>query len=129
MSFFDALLASGNVGRFDMVIPNDCENGHDLCGTHNAVRQFDDFLAREVPKIQASPAFGSDGVIVVVWDEGSDTDPLHVGAALLGPQVKPSRSAARLDHYSLLRTLEDGFGISRHLAHAAHARAFTGIWR
>ena len=86
-------------------------------------------LSTEVPKIQASPAFGADGLIVVVWDEGSDADPRHVGAALLGPQVKPSRSAAKLDHYSLLRTLEDGFGIHRHLAHAAHAHAFNGIWR
>ena len=130
MSVFDAALGAGTVDRFNMVIPNDCENGHDRCGTHNAVRQFDDFLAREVPKIQASPAFGSDGLIVVVWDEGSDLDPLHVGAALLGPQVKPgTTSAVSLNHYSLLRTLEDGFGISRHLAHAAGAHAFTGVWR
>jgi hypothetical protein len=129
MSSFDTALAAGTVGRFDMVIPNDCENGHDVCGTHNSVRQFDDFLAREVPKIQASPAFGSDGLIVVVWDEGSDLDPLHVGAALLGPMVKPSTNRARLNHYSLLRTLEDGFGIGRHLAHAARAHAFTGIWK
>src|SRR5690348_3332256 len=130
MSVFDAALAAGSVARFNMIIPNDCENGHDRCGTHNAVRQFDDFVAREVPKIQASPIFGSDGLIVVVWDEGSDADPLHVGAALLGPQVKAgSTSAAKLDHYSLLRTLEDGFGIGRHLSHAARARAFSGIWR
>ncbi len=130
MSVFDAALTAGSVARFNMIIPNDCENGHDRCATHNAVRQFDDFLAREVPKIQASPAFGSDGLIVVVWDEGSDADPFHVGAALLGPNVKlGSTSAARFDHYSLLRTMEDGFGISRHLAHAASAHAFTGIWR
>jgi hypothetical protein len=129
MSVFDAALAAGTVARFNMVIPNDCENGHDRCGTHNAVHQFDDFVAREVPKIQASREFGTDGLIVVVWDEGSDADPLHVGAALLGPQVKPSTSAAKFDHYSLLRTLEDGFAITRHLAHAAHAHAFTGLWR
>jgi len=129
MSVFDAALAAGSVARFNMIIPNDCENGHDLCGTHNSVRQFDDFLRREIPNIEASPAFGKDGLIVVVWDEGSDTNPLHVGAALLGPQVKPSRSATRLDHYSLLRTLEDGFGIPQHLAHAARAHAFADIWR
>jgi len=129
MSAFDGALAAGTVARFNLVIPNDCENGHDRCGTHNAVHQFDDFVAREVPKIQASPQFGPDGLIVVVWDEGSDADPLHVGAALLGPHVKSSTSAAKFDHYSLLRTLEDGFGITRHLAHAAHAHAFTGVWR
>ena len=129
MSVFDAAVAAGTVARFNMVIPNDCENGHDRCGTHNAVHQFDDFLAREVPTIQASPQFGTDGLIVVVWDEGSDADPLHVGAALIGPQVKSRTSAAKFDHYSLLRTLEDGFGVTRHLARAARAHAFTGVWR
>jgi hypothetical protein len=37
--------------------------------------------------------------------------------------------AQRLTHYSMLRTLEDGFGITRHLAHAAKAKPITGIWR
>jgi hypothetical protein len=131
MSFFDAALQSGNVGRFDMIIPNDCENGHDACGTKDPVRQFDDFVAREVPKIQSSPAFGTDGLIIVVWDEGADPprNPLHVGAALIGSHVKPRTLHRRLTHYSLLRTLEDGFGIRRHLAHAARASAIRGIWR
>ena len=131
MGTFDARLTTGDVARFDMIIPNDCENGHDRCGTHDSVRQFDDFLAREVPKIQASPAFGADGLIIVVWDEGADPPlaPRHVGAALIGPRVTPGASdAQRLTHYSLLRTLEDGFGITRHLAHAARAKAITGIW-
>ena len=55
MSVFDAALAAGSVARFNMVIPNDCENGHDRCGTHNAVRQFDDFVAREVPRSRRRP--------------------------------------------------------------------------
>jgi hypothetical protein len=131
MSRFEAQLQTGDVARFDMIIPNDCENGHDRCGTKDSVRQFDDFVAREVPKIQASPAYGSDGLIVVVWDEGADPprNPLHVGAALLGAHVRPGTLGRRLTHYSLLRTLEDAFGISRHLAHAARAAAITRIWR
>ena len=130
-SAFDAALAGGAVARFDMIIPNDCESGHDRCGTRDSVHQFDDFLAREVPKIEASPAFGSNGLIVVTWDEGADPplSPLHVGAALTGPLVRPGRSNQRLNHYSLLRTLEDGFGISRHLARASHARPIVGVWR
>lgn len=131
MSTFDAALGAGNVARFNMIIPNDCENGHDRCGTHDSVRQFDDFLAREAPKIEASPAFGADGLIIVVWDEGADPPlaPLHVAAVLVGPQVKPAVDPQVLTHYSLLRTLEDGFKITRHLSHAARARAITGIWR
>ena len=48
-------------GTSTYIVPNDCENGHDPCGTKDPVRQFDDFLAREVPKIETSPAFGRDG--------------------------------------------------------------------
>lgn len=132
MSAFDAALATGAVARFDMIIPNDCENGHDRCGTRDSVHQFDDFLAREVPKIEASPAFGPNGLLVVVWDEGADPplSPLHVGAVLDGTLVRAGAvDSARLNHYSLLRMLEDGFGIPRHLAHAARAHAITGIWQ
>jgi hypothetical protein len=132
MGLFETALQTGDVARFDMIIPNDCENGHDRCGTHDSVHQFDDFVAREIPNIEASPAFGADGLIVIVWDEGADPprDPLHVSAALLGPHVQPGSTVTRrLTHYSLLRTLEDAFGIPHHLAHAARARAITGVWR
>ena len=143
MSVFDAALAAGTVARFNMVIPNDCENGHDRCGTHDAVRQFDDFVAREVPKIQASPAFGADGLIVVVWDEGSDAaDPLHVGAALLGPHVKPgierrearplqpaAHARRRLRHHPPPRARRPRARLHRHLALIARFVRPVGLSR
>jgi phosphopentomutase len=127
----DAALAAGKVGDFNLIIPNDCENGHDACGTDDPIRQFDDFLAREVPRIEASPAFGSDGVLIVTWDEGGDPpqDPGHVLMVVAGPLVRPGAvNRARLTHYSLSRTLADGFGVPP-LAHARSARAIGAIWR
>jgi phosphatidylinositol-3-phosphatase len=127
---FDAALARGDVGDLNLVVPNDCENGHDPCGG-DPVRHFDRFLAREVPRIQASPAFGTNGLIVITWDEGGDPphEPGQVLTVLLGPHVKPGMtSAARYDHYSLERTLADGFGVAP-LAHAQAAHAFSGVWR
>jgi phosphatidylinositol-3-phosphatase len=128
---FDQALSSGNVGDLNVVVPNDCANGHDRCGTRDRVRQFDDFLAQEVPKIQASPAFGSDGVIAITWDEGADPprNPGHVLTAVLGPLVRPGFvDATRHDHYGLERTLAMGFGVAP-LAHARTATAITSIWR
>ena len=123
-STMDAALASGRVGDLNVLVPNDCENGHDPCGTRDRVRQFDDFLAREVPKIQASPAYGATSRIIITWDEGSDP-PLNPGNPLLvalGAGVTPRvvRSGS-YNHYSLLRSLEDGFGLPR-LRHARTAR-------
>jgi hypothetical protein len=132
MSTFNSALSSGQVAQFNLIIPNDCENGHDPCGSHDAVRQFDDFLAREVPLVERSPAFGSDGTIIVTWDEGADPprNPKHVLLAVIGSHVKPGvYGKSRYTHYSLLRTLEDGYGISHHLAHANRARAISAIWK
>ena len=33
---FDAALQTGDVGDLNLVVPNDCENGHDPCGTATA---------------------------------------------------------------------------------------------
>ena len=130
-SALDQALSSGAVGDFNLIVPNDCENGHDPCGTHDPVRQFDDFLAREIPKIEASPAFGLDGTIVITWDEGADPPhkPGHVLTVLVGPLVKPGVVVAkRFDHYSLERTLAAGFGVPA-LAHARGASAISDVWR
>jgi hypothetical protein len=130
-SAFDAALKVGDVGNLNVIVPNDCANGHDPCGTHDPVRQFDDFLAQEIPKIQASPAFGTDGVIFVTWDEGADPPhkPGHVLTAVLGPQVRAGAiDPTRHDHYGLERTLAMGFGVAP-LAHARTASPITSIWR
>jgi hypothetical protein len=123
-STLDAVLRSGKLADLNVIIPNDCENGHDPCGTRDPVRQFDDFLAREVPKIQASPAYGANSTILITWDEGADK-PLNPGNPLLlaiGPHVKAGVVNSRsYNHYSLLRTIEDSFKLP-HLAHAKTAK-------
>jgi hypothetical protein len=115
-----------------MVIPDDCENGHDPCGTRDPRRQFDLFLRREVPKIEASPAFGQNGVILITYDEWGDATPHNHRVALvaLGPQVRLGvYRGESFSDYSLLRKLEDGFGITRHLLHASKARPISQIWK
>jgi hypothetical protein len=131
MAAFDSALSAGKVGNFNVVVPNDCEDGHDPCGTNDPVKQFDDFVKREVPKIESSPSFGSDGLVLVTWDEGGDPpqDPGHVLAVVVGPQVRPGTYAGGpVDHYSMSRTLADGFGVKR-LANARRAKPLPPIWK
>jgi phosphatidylinositol-3-phosphatase len=130
-SAFDAALARGNMGAFNLIVPNDCEDGHDPCPPVNdGVRQFDDFLRREIPKIEASPAYRRGGTIVITYDSGTSPRHKQILFMVLGRQVRPGvYRGGPYSHYSLLRTLEDGFGISQHLAGAAHARPIAAIWR
>jgi acid phosphatase len=103
---------------FAFVVPNLCHDMHDC-----SVGTGDAWLKRFVTPLLAVP----DSVVFVVFDEGSNGN--HVAAFALGTAVRPhSAFARRVDHYGLLRTIEDMFGLPR-LGGARTARAITGIWR
>ena len=140
MGFFNDALASGTVPDFNLVLPNGCEDGEANCKpVNNRYRQFDLFLQHEIPKIEASPAFGSDGMIVVTYDESEREGGLakkwgygmggHVVCALIGPQVRPGTYDGAYYHYSLLRTLEDGFRVNGHVGYANDVTAISHVWR
>ena len=140
MVTFNDALATGDVARFNTVIPNGCEDGEANCKPVNhRYTQFDDFLATEVPKIEASPAFGTNGVIIVVYDEDERAGGLapknglgsggHVVCAIISPLAIAGSYGQRYYHYSLLRTIEDGFRLDGYLGNANAVTAVGGIWR
>ena len=140
MSTFNADLATGQVANFNVVIPNGCDDGESNCAPVNdRFTQFDDFLAREVPQIEASPAFGSNGVIIVTYDEDQRAGGIaaknglgsggHVVCAIISPLAVPGSYAQQYYHYSVLRTIEDGFGLGGYLGAANSVTPITGIWQ
>jgi hypothetical protein len=141
MSAFNTAVSNGTVGRFNFIVPNECEDGHDNCKPQgNGVAQFDAFLAKEVPMIEHSQVFGSDGVLIITFDEGTSNQGPgsskqfsgggNVAFAVISPSlVQPGVYASSYNHYSLLRTLEDGFGIPGHPANAASADPINTIWK
>jgi len=140
MGFFHLALASGRVANFNLVLPNGCEDGEGNCAPINdRFTQFDAFVAREVPLIEASPAFGSDGVIIIVYDEDQREGGMakknglaqggHVPCAILSPLAVPGDYAGTFYHYSILRMLEDGFGLPYYLGDANSVTPVNTIWR
>jgi phosphatidylinositol-3-phosphatase len=139
MSAFNQAVSAGHVGRFNYIVPNECEDGHDNCKPQgNSIEQFDAFLATEVPLIENSPACGSDGVLIITFDEGtSNRGPAsskqfsgggNVVFAVVSPLAAPGEYSTTYNHYSFLRTVEDGFGIADHPANAGTANPINIIW-
>jgi len=114
-------------------IPEDC-NHDNVAGL---IRRGDAYVAKLVTLFQHSPAWNSRGntAIVITFDEGSGdsregccgVDPNsaanygggHIPTIVItnhGPRGKVD--ATPYSHYSLLRTLEDAFGIHQYLRHA-----------
>jgi phosphatidylinositol-3-phosphatase len=128
--------------NFAYITPNLCNDGHDApCqnGDPGGLISANVFLKTWVPRILNSPAFKKDGLLIITFDEGTDgtaccnEQPLpggpqpgqfgpgggQIGAVLLSPFITPgTTSTTPYNHYSLLRTLEDIFGL-KHLGYAA----------
>jgi hypothetical protein len=119
--------------NFSFIAPNLCDAGvagQCLAGAPEGAASADAFLSQWVPKILASPAYKQDGLLIVTFDEANPTDPTatptttppQVGALLLSRYVtRGSTDATPYNPYSLLRSIEDLFGLS-HLAMADGAK-------
>lgn len=101
--------------QFGWITPNECNDMHSC-----SIQTGDSWLKKWVPKIL--PALGTNGVLIVVFDEGSTdaaccslgTGGGHVVTIIAGPGAKAStKIRAAADHYSLLRLIEDAWGLKR----------------
>ena len=104
------------------VVPNLCDDMHD-CGVAAGDRWARDHLAA-----YATWAQQHDSLLVVTFDEDDGSRDNHIATLLVGSMVEPGASAQRADHYTLLRTLEDMYGLPP-LGAAGGAAPLTGIWR
>jgi hypothetical protein len=92
---------------FELIIPNRCNDMHDC-----TVDVGDQFLAGFVPRILDSPEFRDGGALFITFDEGTDGGSQQVATIVAGPRVPAGlRSTVAHSHYSLLRTIEDTFGL------------------
>jgi len=142
----DALSSIDRTPNYTFIVPNLCHDGHDRpCknGEPGSLESANIFLQEWIPRITSSPAYQADGLILILFDEalsinaeaccneptGPNTAKPGVngpgggrtGAVLLSRFIKPGTvSNIPYNHYSMLRSIEDIFGLG-HLGYAAKA--------
>jgi phosphatidylinositol-3-phosphatase len=100
----------GTLPAFGWLTPDLCHDAHDC-----PLREADQYLATVVPTVL--PHLSRHGFLVLTFDEGTETDFSGPGGGrittiLAGPAVRSgARVSTTLDHYALLRTLEEAFGL------------------
>lgn len=142
-------LQSGSVPPFAYVVPNQCDEMHGItspkapsdCTGEGLIRRGDAEIHDLVTEIQASPIWAhGNTAVVITWDEDDKADRApglpqsccvvdadnpgggHIPTIVMtnhGP--RGLNDPTPYDHYSLLRTIEDAFGLSGHLRHAGDA--------
>lgn len=94
---------------FSLIIPNLCHDMHDC-----PVPDGDAWLRTFVPGILGSAAWRDGGALFITFDEGLDSSALanQVSTIVSSPLVRPgTTSSVPHTHYSLLRTIQDAFGL------------------
>ena len=132
------------VANYSFITPDLCNDGHDApCknGQPGGLVSANQFLQTWVPRITSSPAYRQDGLLMVIFDEAAGQQPDsccgeiagpgspmpgingpgggQTGAVLLSPCIAPGTvTQTPYNHYSMLASVEDIFGLS-HLGYAA----------
>jgi hypothetical protein len=94
---------------FEFIVPNQTDDMHD-----GSIAQGDAALQALVPRILNSAAFQQDGLLIVTWDEGNSNlnGGGHVPTLVVSPRTPAGAvSSERSNHYTLLRTIEDAWGL------------------
>ena len=137
------LESASTTSNFSFITPNLCHDGHDrpcVNGEPGGLESANLFLKHWVPIITQSQAFRDDGLLIITFDEALSLDRSsccgqvpgpnarvaqdgqfgggRIGAVLLSRYIKPGTvSNVPYNHYSLLRSVEDLFGLG-HLGYA-----------
>jgi hypothetical protein len=131
------LQSAATTPNLTFITPDLCSDGHDepcADGRPGGYASIDAFLAQWVPRIEASPAYQQDGALVITFDESESgaegccvedhPNTPNAGGQTPGPGggrtgtvvvsrfVTPGTTSDKpYNHYSLLRTVEDLFGL------------------
>lgn len=121
-------------GGFAMVAPNLFNDGHTPGDAPHAMPNTDNWVGTEVPKMLASPPMQQPGALLIItFDNAAAGAPLlclflgpaSIGGGFRDSTVYGSGSPLVGGHYSVLHTIEAGFGLSTLTANDAAAKIMT----
>jgi hypothetical protein len=115
---------AGKLPNYSFYTPNMFNDGHDT-----SLEASSTWLKGFIRALESTDAMQQRTLVVITWDEGGNRDN-RVLTMLLGPVVNPGKYPTTLTHYSLLRTIEDNFGLATVGAGDKSASPFPeDVWR
>ncbi len=102
------------------VSPNMCHSMHDC-----SIRTGDRWMKKHLDRY-ARWATRHNSWLVVTFDENAGGTVNPIPTIILGDHVDPGRNAQKINHYTLLRTIEDAYGLPA-LGHAAAVSPLSKI--
>lgn len=121
------LASAATTPNFVFITPNLCNDMHDC-----SVSTGDTWLSNNLPPILNSAACTVDKcLLILTWDEDDNSSSNHVLTIFAGSAAKTGgvTSASSYNHFSMLRTVEDIFGLPTQTSNDAAASPMTDLLR
>lgn len=103
------------------VIPNLNDDMHD-----GSIAQGDSWLQSNLSSY-ATWAQQNNSLLIVTWDEDDYTESNQIPTIVVGAGVAPGQYSETINHYNLLATLEQMYGLNK-VGSSATAAPITDIW-
>jgi acid phosphatase len=126
-AFSTDLASAATTPNYSMIVPNLCNDMHDC-----SVSTGDNWLKNNIPPMLNSPACTVDKcLLILLWDEddGSQSNQVLTIFAGSGAKTGGVASSVKYTHYSMLRTVENIFGLPTQTSNDAAASPMTDLLR
>ena len=105
--------------RFTWITPNMCNDMHDC-----SIGTGDGWAKKNLPKLIKWDV-ANNGLLILTFDENDGAAGNQIPTILIG-NVNPGQYSQTINHYSVLRTIEDIFGL-KHLGSSGSATPIQGV--
>lgn len=110
------------------VVPDLCHDGHDVCAPiSNSVKQYDTWIQQNLDAYKQW-CINNNSLLIVTYDEDDNTVVNKIATVFYGAHVATGSYAQTINHYSVLRTMEDAFSLPSHAGAASTATPIDYVW-
>lgn len=121
---FDSDLKAGTLPNYVFYIPNGKNDGHDT-----GVAFADKWYRRKFGQLVTDPQFMQDTILVSTFDESGGGKRNQIYTSIVGPSVNPGVNNNAHNLYSLLRLVQDNWGLRSLNLEDARAASLQDIWK
>lgn len=105
-----------------LVVPDQRNDMHD-----GSIEEGDAWLKQNI-EAYAQWAMTHNSLLIVTWDEDNGREGNHVATMFVGERVVRGKSAQLINHYALLRTVLEMYGLPA-LGESKDQKSITGVWK
>lgn len=117
-----------NLPNVSFVIPDLCNDGHDVCAPiSNRSRQYDTWIQNNLDAYKQW-CKNNNSLLVVTYDEDDFTSVNRISTVFYGANVATGNYNQGVNFYSLLRTMEDAMGVASHAGAANTTSTIDFCW-